>query len=30
MPDVFLDLQTPKNVVKEMSKKSPFRVPFEK
>ena len=28
--DVFSKLRTPKNVVKQISKKSPFRQPFEK
>ena len=28
--DVFPQLRTPKNVVKEISKKSPFRGPFQK
>ena len=28
--DVFPELRTPKNVVKEISKKSPFRGPFQK
>ena len=28
--DVFPKLRTPKNVVKQISKKSPFRQPFEK
>ena len=30
MADVFLNLQSPKKVVRQMSKKSPFRGLFEK
>ena len=30
LADVFLSIRTPKNVVRQMSKKSPFREPFDK